>query len=160
MASLRIEIKNALLARLQTAQFSTPINGLSTWGVTSRRLKLWNDVDSSVQPALYLLQHREALVNSGQGTPNRQYLLMGAWCYARTDSDSIIGDDLLDIMTEAIEPTLQADDPQTNNLTLGGLCTWCRLDRDSNQVIRDPGDIDGQALLVLPIQILFPEQQP
>jgi len=152
----RAAIKNALLAKLGTATFTSPINGHSTWVSTSRRLKLWSSVDATQQPALFLVQHREDYEQSGVGQLVRRYLNLGAWCYAPTGADGIVGDDLIDLMESAIEAVLTPDNPERNELTLGGLVYWCRIWRQGGVFIRDPGDIDGQALLVLPIRILLP----
>lgn len=151
-------IKTALFTRLVSATFTQPINGLSTWGFTSRRLRLFNAIDDSRKPSMCMVQHRERYINPGKGTPPKRYLEMGAWVNIATgDPDgTIIGDDLLDLCTAAIEAVLQPDNPQGNELTLGGLVYWCKITRDDNMYIRDPGDIDGQGLLVLPIQILIP----
>lgn len=152
----RAIIKNTLFDLAKSAQFATPINGYTTWATTSRRLKLWVNVDTSMQPAMFLVQHRENRNSSGSGNLIRRYLDMGFWCYAPTGDESIIGDDLLDIMETALESVLLPDDPGRNELTLGGLVHWARIIREDSMLIRDPGDIDGQALLVLPIRILLP----
>jgi hypothetical protein len=156
----RAAIKSALFTRLQSATFSVPINGFTTWAQTSRRLKLFNNVDPSNQPAMFLVQHHETYEQYGTGRLTRRFLNMGVWCYAPTGEESIVGDDLLDLMETAIETVLQPDDPFRNELTLGGLLTpnngWCRIDRRDGMFIRDPGDIDNQALLIMPIRILLP----
>jgi len=149
-------LKNALFAMAQSAVFPIPVNGSTTWLTTSRRLKLFNAVDPSVQPAMYMVQHREQYQVLGEGRLTRRYLDMGLWCYAPTGDDGIIGDDLLDAMETGLEAALQPDDTSRNELTLGGLCQWARIMREDNMFIRDPGDIDGQALLVLPVRILIP----
>jgi hypothetical protein len=159
----RAAIKNALLARATAATFTTPINGFSTWAQPpSRRLRLFNQVDTAAQPACFLVQHRETYERRGTGHLVRRYLDMAFWCYAPTGdaaaTSPIIGDDLLDLMEEALEAQLQPDDPVRNELTLGGLLPsgWCQIVRQDNMFIRDPGDLDGQALLVLPVRILLP----
>lgn len=154
----RAAIKNALLTLVAGATFSTAINGRTTWGITGRRLRLWNAVDVSLQPAAFVVQHREGYMAAGVGRLTRRYLDMGIWCYAPTGdpTSTIIGDDLLDTMETALETALAPDDPGRVELTLGGLVYWCRVTRDDNNFIRDPGDIDGQALLVLPVRILIP----
>ena len=81
---------------------------------------------------------------------------MGVWCYAPSSDESVVGDDYLDLMEAGIEAVLVPDDPQRNELTLGGLCYYCRPEKTDGLFIRDPGDIDGQALLVFPIRILMP----
>ncbi len=155
----RAAIKNKLLSMASDVVFTSPINGFSTWAqAPSRRLKLFNAIDASKQPACFLVQHREDYQQTGTGRLIRRYLDMGFWCYAPTgDSESgTIGDDWLDIMESGFEAQFVPDNPQTNEVTLGGLVTWCRILRQDGLFIRDPGDIDGQALLVLPVRILLP----
>lgn len=156
----RKAIKDALFTRLCGAVFSSPINEFNTWATTGRRLKLWKNVDPSQQPALFLVQHREIYMVHGPGNLFSRYLDMGAWCYATTgdptSEEPILGDDLLDIMESAIENVFGIDSPTRGDETLGGLCQWCRIDRSEGTFIRDPGDTDSQALLILPIRILLP----
>jgi hypothetical protein len=151
-------IKNALLALSVNITFTIPINGFTTWAQPpSRRLKLYKDVDPSMQPVCFLVQHRENyVVKRSVGNLSTRYLDMGFWCYAPTGSESTIGDDYLDSMISGFELALAPDDPQINELTLGQQVHWCRIVKDDNLFIRDPGDIDGQALLVLPVRILLP----
>ena len=152
----RSAIKNTLLSLGASATFTSSINGATTWVSTpSRRLKLWNNVDPSAQPAMFLVQHREQYERYGVGLV-RRYLDMGFWCYARSDVEGTVGDDLLDLMESGLEGALKPDDTTRNELTLGGLVYWCRITREDGLFIRDPGDIDGQALLVLPVRILIP----
>ena len=152
----RQEIKNTLFALGQSAVFPIPVNGSTTWVTTGRRLKLWNAVDPSIQPAMYMVQHREQYEVRGEGRLTRRYLDIGFWCYAPTGDETVIGDDLLDAMETGLESALQPDDASRNELTLGGLCQWARIMREDGMFIRDPGDIDSQALLVLPVRVLIP----
>jgi hypothetical protein len=156
-AALRTQIKSALFTILQQAEFGTPINGASTWLTSERRLRNWNQVDASQQPALFLVQHREGY-ETQSGLRQRRWLEVGAWCIAKSGDPSagIIGDDLLDTMEEAIEALILPDNLSRNEMTLGGLAWSVRIDRQDGIFIRDPGDTDGQALLILPIRILLP----
>lgn len=155
--TLRSQVKNGIISLLTGATFAEPIAGKTTWGTPpTRRLKLWTAVDPSIQPAVFLVQHREGYDNSGVGSLVLRWMYCCAWCYARTDDPSVIGDDLLDTMTSAIEGVMSPDDPIRDELTLNGLVYWVKIDMSSSMYIRDPGDIDGQALLVLPITILLP----
>lgn len=152
----RQAIKNAVFALGQTATFPIPVNGATTWVETSRRLKLFNAIDPSNFPAMYLVQHREQYEVRGEGRLTRRYLDLGFWCYALTGTDGVIGDDYIDAMETGLEIALQPDDASRNELTLAGTCQWARIMREDNMFIRDPGDIDGFALLVLPVRILMP----
>lgn len=149
-------IKNTLLARLSAVTFPNPVNGHTTWNTApTRRLKMWGNVDPGAQPCAFLVQHNERYETSGVGLVKR-YLDLGFWCYAPSGDADVVGDDLLDFMTSGIEAVMQPDDLARNEFTLGGLVYWCRIVRGSGIYIRDPGDIDGQAMLVLPIVILIP----
>jgi hypothetical protein len=152
----RKPIKDALFALAANATLPSAINGVTTWQTKSRRLKLWNQVDDSKKPALFMVQHREGFTTHGVGRLTRRYLDMGFWCYAAVSSDSAIGDDFLDSMEMALEAAFQPDDLSRDELTLGGLAYWCRITREEGMFIRDPGDLDGQAMLVLPVRILLP----
>lgn len=153
---LRTQIKQAILTLVTGTVFPAAVNGQTTWISTSRRLKLFNAVDPSAQPALFLCQHSEGYQSRGASLPPRRWLEVGLWCYASTAGDGVVGDDLLDSMEEGLEAVLAPDDPIRNELTLGGLVYWAKIDRQNPLFIRDPGDIDGQALLVLPIRVLLP----
>jgi len=157
MAALRSQVKDALLAVIATVQFPAAVNGVSTWASTpTRRLKMFNNIDPSAQPAVFLVQHKEGYDAKGFGIPPRRWLEVGLWCFAPSGGD-VIGDDYLDSMMEGIEAVMNVpDDIMRNELTLGGLCYYCKIDRESNLFIRDPGDIDGQALLVVPVNIMLP----
>lgn len=136
--------------------FSGAISGVTTWKTPpTRRLKMWGNVDPGAQPTAFLVQHNERYESYGVGLVKR-YLDMGLWCYAPSGEEDVVGDDLLDFMTSGIETALKPDDQARNEFTLGGLVYWCRIVRGSGIYVRDPGDIDSQALLVLPIVILIP----
>jgi hypothetical protein len=153
----RTLVKTRLLALLQNVVFPNPINSFTTWvNPATRRLKLFNQVDPSTQPACFLVQHKEDYVSVRAGNLSTRYLDMGVWCYAPTGTEGVTGDDYLDWMEYGLEGVLLPDDPIRNELTLGQSCYWCRAMRRDGLYIRDPGDIDGQALLVFPIRILLP----
>ena len=56
------------------------------------------------------------------------------------------------LILDAIQALFPADDPD-NVQTLGGLVHYARI---SGKVFKDPGDLDGQALIIVPISILVP----
>lgn len=158
--NIRTQIKIAIQTLMETVVFSAPINGYSTWANVigeKRRLKMFNKIDPTMQPALYITQHRESYENRGMGTPATRIMFVQLWAFAPTADEDIDGDDLLDIMTDGIESVMDnPDNALQNELTFGGLCAYCKIDQRSGLYIRDPGDIDGQALLVLPLRIMLP----
>ena len=55
---------------------------------------------------------------------------------------------------EAFEAAfLVPDNFSTNSNTLNGLVYWCRIE---GKVFKDPGDLDSQTLLIVPIIVEMP----
>lgn len=153
-ATNREQIFNALFAKLQALTFSQPIGpaASTTWVTTSRRLKLWNDVPPDQQPAAFMTDHDEDYAQPGTNLPPRRFLPAQFWCYARCDG-GLIGSTIVNTMLTGIEAILTPDDKTANIQVLGGKVYYCRIE---GKVIKDPGDIDDQALLIVPIKILWP----
>lgn len=153
----RTAIRAALLSLVQGMTFTTPINGASTWRTTGPRLRLWGDVPSSEQPACFITKHRERVQYSGVPSPiglERRILRLSIYCYSRTDDPSTVGSDDLDIMLEAFDLAFTPDRVGTMLLTLGnGLSYNSRID---GEIFCDPGDIDNQAMLILPFLVEMP----
>lgn len=153
MAADRELVLAALVARLQTATFTAPINGQTGWvGTIGRRLLLWQDVAPIQQPAAFLVEHTEAYEQRTMGAPRRR-LMTRLFCYCRTDDRQVVGSTYLNLMVAAIEAALASDDPSRNLCTLGGLVYWARIE---GEILKDPGDIDNQALLIVPIAVEMP----
>ena len=55
-------------------------------------------------------------------------------------------------LMDSVERAFAPDDP-TGGFTLGGLVYHAHID---GQVFKDPGDLDGQAMVVVPIKLLLP----
>jgi len=54
----------------------------------------------------------------------------------------------LDALVEALAPS-----PGSERQTLGGLVYHCRIE---GRIVKDPGDLDGQGLAIVPLKILAP----
>ncbi len=147
----RDQVMAVILAKLQSMTFAAPINGATSWRTVSDRLRLWGDVAPDQQPAVFLVTHREQDDYRGLGLYRRR-LELGLWCYSR--SDSAPGAPDLDTMMEAFEAAFNvADNMSTNSNTLGGLVYWCRIE---GKTLKDPGDLDNQTLLVVPLVVEMP----
>jgi hypothetical protein len=141
----------AILNSIQNMTFLVPINGALTWRTVSNRLRLWGDVPVDQQPACFLVTHRETDEYRGLGLLRRR-LDLGLWCYSR--SDSTPGGPQLDTMMEAFEAALNpADNFSTNNNTLGGLVYSVNI---QGRIFKDPGDIDYQTMLIVPLIVEMP----
>lgn len=152
--STRAQVMAAVIARVQAVTFASAINGAMTWRNTdTNRLRLWADVTPDQQPAAFVVTHRERDEYRNLGVVRRR-LELGIWCYSRSDANP--GQPDLDVMVAALEAQFgpaAADNNSTGQLTLGGLVYWCRIE---GQVFKDPGDIDNQTLLIVPLLIEMP----
>lgn len=148
----RAQVEAAILTLIRSVTFTLPIGGSSTWVTVDDRLRLWGDVDPTQQPSCFLVQHLEMDEYRNLGLLRRRldYRLV---CYCRTDDTSTRGIDLLDLMMQGFENAFRPDDPSRNNCTLGGLVYWARVE---GRVIKDPGDIDNQAVLFCPLVVEMP----
>lgn len=152
---LRTQVKNSIKTLVTAVTFPTAVQGRTTWVSVDRKLKLFNQIDPSAQPCSFVIQHGEIYESKHVGIPPRRIMLVSIWCYAYPGEAD--GDDLLDSMQEGLEDSLGIiDDVMRNELTFSGSVYSASLDRASNLMIRDPGDIDGQALLILPFRIMLP----
>ncbi len=59
--------------------------------------------------------------------------------------------DVLDALDEAFMPT--GYDKVAGRNTLNGVAYQCRID---GKILKDPGDIDGDGLVIVPIKIILP----
>lgn len=149
----RNAVMSSILNIIQGMTFATPINGSTTWKTVSNRLRLWGDVNSDQQPAAFLVTHQEMDEYRGLGLLRRR-LNLGVWCYCRANGGQ--GAPLLDTMMESFEQsfiTNGIDNPGENLNTLGGLVYWCRIE---GRVFKDPGDIDNQTMLIVPLIVEMP----
>jgi hypothetical protein len=141
----------ALTALLDAVTFAPLSDGKTTWEIpVGRRLKLWTDVPQ--QPACFLTTHRETDNYQSENTPGKTTLSADIYVYTKTnDSSAVPAIDLNNIL-DGIDARL-APSPVTGKQTLGGLVSHCRRD---GEVMLDPGDLDGQALAIIPIKIFVP----
>lgn len=114
----------------------------------SRRLKHWDDVPPTQQPALFLQQGAE---QSHQAThqPRKTTMHATLYVYFRVDGDAVPGsvcNPLLDAIDAALVP-----DPMTRTFTLGGLVHDCRA-QGATEI--DEGTLDNQGCLRIPLEII------
>lgn len=147
----RNQIMTRILNDIQDMIFGSAVQGATTWNTVSNRLRLWGDVANDQQPAAFLVTHREIDEYRGLGLLRRR-LELGIWCYTRSDTDP--GGPQLDTLMEAFEEKFcVVDNPSTGCNTLGGLAYWCRIE---GRVFKDPGDLDFQTLLIVPLVVEMP----
>lgn len=140
----------ALRQKLEQARFSTAIGGVTTWKTVSRKLKLFSDVPPTQRPALFITEHHESSVNQSENTPQKATFSINLFVYTNSRGVETPSTDL-NIILDAIDDALEPD--WTGKQTLGGLVSHCRTE---GQTLKDPGDLDGDGLLWVPVKIFVP----
>ena len=145
--SNREQVFQALFALGQGLTWGSPPSGFV---FAARRVKLWDDVPG--QPALCQAEHDEQ-VEQITGLPPKLTLNASWLIYQNAGADpaatpATINNQILDAIQGAF-PNPDGGQVQT----LGGLVAKCWI---NGRIFKDPGDLDGQGLLIVPIQILVP----
>lgn len=122
------------------------------WRSSSRRLKLWVDVPLDQRPALYQTEFLPEVYSwTGQPTPKRT---LGARLFIYIDAKDpvVVGATEFNNILDALDGALN---PPTGQLkqTLGGLCDNCRIKGVST---KEPGDLDGDGVLIVEVELIFP----
>lgn len=147
MSAPRKDIMNAL---------STLVAGAYPW-VTgpSRRVKLWSEVPVESRPACFIFSGGSEMHSyEGQNVNPKRVMMVRLFIYTNAKDPTVIGADQLDDISDGLDAAFAAArDPLTGRATLGGLCHQCRIDGD---VLREPGDLDGDGMLIVPVRIVLP----
>lgn len=137
----------ALLAR---------VAGAYSWAAPpSRRLKLWSDVPAAMRPACFLHEGgTETYDEAASGVPRRR-VEARLFIYADAHDPASTGATRLNAILDALDAALlpAGADAQLGRCTLGGTAWRCGIE---GRVLKDPGDLDGDALLVVPVVIVLP----
>lgn len=150
MTASRETIMNALLAQLVTAT----VNGAPAFNTSGRRLKLWSDVPGGDQPAIFLVEKNEIHTQQPpQGLTSKVQITANAIIYVATTDPTIPPFSLANPVLDALTVALQPDDLYRNVFTLGGLVYRCWIE---GTIMMTPGDLDGQAMMIVPIILLLP----
>lgn len=143
------------MARTRAAALAALFNLVSplyAWGnapAVDKKLVLWDACPKEQRPALFLFQGgRETYVWTASPFAKRT-IEVALFIYldaSETEQGATINT-LMDLIDGAFKPDA------TGKQTLGGTCEYCRI---AGEVIRDPGDLDGDGLLMVPLQITLP----
>jgi len=120
-----------------------------------RRLKLWSDVPLTARPACYLYEGGSETYSWEIAAQAKRSLDIKLFVYLNAKDPNSIGASMINDVLDAIDLcfALDGSDQSLGRKTLGGLVYNCRID---GKVLKDPGDLDGDALLILPIKIILP----
>lgn len=117
----------------------------------SRKVKMWNDVPAELQPALFMTDHTEKQMNVPRGLPNKATWDVMLFIYAKIDEHEI-GSTVLNNLLDSIDAALRPE-VSLNVLTLDGLVYSVYT---NGEIRKDPGDLDGQAIALMPVSIRPP----
>lgn len=150
----REQIMQALWNLTDDVSWGTPSR---TWKSKNRRVMLFSDVNSALQPFVCQAEWAE---NSQQTTrlPYKNTMFAKWIVYQATAKDkktpgAIENNLILDAILAALAPKPSDPGYPDNRNTLGGLVHHVFVD---GEVFKDPGDIDDQGMMIVPITILVP----
>lgn len=118
----------------------------------ARRLKLWSDVPAANRPACFLFEGgQETYSWTETGLPKR-VIEVKIFVYLNAKDPGISGATLLNEMMDTLDVAFA---PTGSDIALGrnslhGTAYQCRID---GKALKDPGDLDGDALLIVPIKL-------
>jgi hypothetical protein len=124
--------------------------------IYSRKLKLWDAIPPTSKPALYLTDHTDSYTRTGRGLPAKVIIDCRLFLYAYADvaDDKAIGSVIINDLVDAVERALTpGPGMEVQNLGFPGEVDHCWIEGES---LKEPGDVDGDALALVPIKILVP----
>lgn len=127
-----------------------------TFKTRTRRIKLFSDVPSNEQAWLGQAEHKDT-VSQATNLPykqiwNAQWLIYHSEGLNPKSTPTIENNLILDALMKAMVP-IPADIGYPQRNTLGRLVYHAFVD---GEFFKDPGDIDNQAMLIVPIKLLVP----
>jgi hypothetical protein len=135
---------------IYAALFAT-LSAAAPFVTSSRRLRHWSDVGPAEQPSLFLVQKSET-AQRHKGLPPKWILAIDLFVYARAPDDVTSAATVLNPLIDAIESALAPATP-TATQTLGGLVEHAWI---AGKIETDEGVLGGQAVAIVPIEILVP----
>lgn len=123
----------------------------------TRRIQLFSDVPDKEQPWLGQSEHSENITQISRmpykATLNAQWIVYHVAGKQPKATPTSTNNLILDALQNAIAPKVTDEGYPDERNTLGGLVYHCYIE---GEVFKDPGDIDNQAMLIVPIKILVP----
>lgn len=145
----------AMVALFSQVSSATLVDGITpAFVLSSRRIKLWGDVSATDKPCMFLIEtHETRTQQPPQGLPSKLLLRAKAVIYTVSQSPNIVPSTQMNLMLDAVERALAPDDVTRNVFTLGGLVYRCWVEGD---IVKTPGDLDGEGMAIVPINIMLP----
>lgn len=121
----------------------------------SRRLKLWTDVSMANRPACFIFEGGFESYYWSESAVAKRIIEPKIFVYLNAKDPNAIGASLINDVMDALDAAfaLSGEDLLVGRKTLGGLVHHCRID---GRPMKDPGDLDGDALLIVPVKLVLP----
>jgi hypothetical protein len=121
----------------------------------ARRLKLWNDVPAVSRPACFVFEGGQEIYSWSESARPKRVIEVRLFIYLNAKDPNIAGAALVNSVLDAIDAafSLSGSDIVVGRNTLGGTTYHCRID---GKPLKDPGDLDGDALLIVPVKLVLP----
>ena len=128
------------------------VSGLSQFKVTSRRVRLWMDVPSVEQPALFMAQTGESARKMTR-QPKVWTFNVELYIYVHTGED--MNTDPATLLNPCVDAVDTALKPASYGVeqTLGGLVERCSIE---GGVETSEGALGPQAIAIIPVTIIVP----
>lgn len=141
MTVTRSQITDAIFSRVEN---------LSSFQTKAKRLVMFPRVAPPDRPAIFVTSPSEVWA----GKPNLQTRTLEYTIFIYIDAKDGNGQRAIDGLMGDLEGAFKvapADDINENLVTLGGLVQWCII---SGRVVKIPGDIDGNGLVICPLMVM------
>jgi hypothetical protein len=138
---------------IMTALFAL-VSASSAYVTKSRRLKLWTELGTGDKPAIFMAERGDTYTRESEAVPEVVTIDVQLFIYTDAGKDqSIVPASVLNPLIDAVDAAL-APSALTGLQTLGGLVSHCWIE---GKIMKDPGDLDGDGVAVIPIKILLPK---
>ena len=125
------------------------------WGVAARRLKLWSEVPAALRPALFQLEAGPETYQWPTPAAPKRTLEAKLFLYFDARDPATPGASAINAALDALDAALApaGADLARGRQTLGGAAYDCKI---SGVPVRDPGDLDGDAIAVVAVRLALP----
>lgn len=120
-----------------------------------RRLKLWSDVSAANRPACFLYEGSQETYSWSESALPKRIIEVRFFVYLNAKDPTVVGATLINNVMDAFDNVfaISGADVILGRNTLGGTVYNCRID---GKILKDPGDLDGDAILIVPVKLVLP----
>lgn len=131
------------------------VSATYSWGLASRRMKLWSEVPAAMRPAFFQLESGPEAYQWPTPAAPKRTLEAKLFLYFDARDPTTPGASAINAALDAIDAALAPSgaDAALGRQTLNGAVHDCKI---SGVPVRDPGDLDGDGLAVVNVRLVLP----